>query len=188
MCGSWDPQLPPLLPPLFKFNKFVKYDTLGSFCTKNQVCIIRRSWDQVISILFRSWKNQRFFPTSRLRFCPPLLSISAKIWNFLLWNIVSLQPRVVRRWFFILVNSDVPFFWKIKILKKGGQRGGRYLNMKFNDNYDKKYKYDAQNRSQSLVLCYIWSESMFRNNAPPFAPPKNAPPFAPPPLIFIPLG
>ena len=114
---------------------------------------------------------------------PPLLSISAKIWNFLLWNIVSLQPRVVWRWFFILVNSDVPFFWKIKILKKGGQRGGRYLNMKFNDNYDKKYKYDAQNRSQSLVLCYIWSESMFWNNATP----KNARPF-PPPLIFIHLG
>ena len=48
-----------------------------------------------------------------------------------------------------------------------------------NSSYGKKYKYDAQNRSQSLVLCYIWSESMFRNTAPPFAPPKNAPPFAP---------
>ena len=78
MCGSWDPQLPPLLPPLFKFNKFVKYDTLGSFCTKNQVCIIRRSWDQVISILVRSWKNQRFFPTSRLRFCPPFCQSQLK--------------------------------------------------------------------------------------------------------------
>ena len=48
--------------------------------------------------------------------------------------------------------------------------------MQLSDNYDKKYKYDAQNRSQSLVLCYIWSESMFQNTAPPFAPPKNAPP------------
>ena len=80
---------PPLLPPLFKFNKFVKYDTLGSFCTKNQVCIIRRSWDQVISILVRSWKNQRFFPTSRLRFCPPFCESPAVMGPELIRNPVS---------------------------------------------------------------------------------------------------
>ena len=78
LCDYCDPQLPPLLPPLFKSIKFVKYDTWASFCTKNQVYIISRSWDKVISILVQSWKNQRFFATLRWRFCLPFCQFQLK--------------------------------------------------------------------------------------------------------------
>ena len=94
---------------------------------------------------------------------------------------------VIWGWFLILIKSEVVDFWKMKISKKGGQRGGRYPHLTWSSNYVKNSRFSLKSAFPSFVWWYIRSEPSVRNVAPPFAPPFYASPFAPP-FIYTPLG
>ena len=98
---------------------------------------------------------------------------------FLASNIVFQWVIVVWSWFLILLNSEIPCFAKIKFLKKGGQRGGRCVDLKWLGGYTKKYEFHLRNASYGFVSCYIWSEQTFGNVARPFAQPFSATPGCP---------
>ena len=91
-----------------------------------------------------------------------------------------MEPDVVWDWFLILVKPEAIYVWKMKISKKGRQRGCRSVSLKWSGDYMKKYEFHLRNWLQSFVACYIWSKPIFGNTAPPFAPPFYAPLGAPP--------
>ena len=66
------------------------------------------------------------------------------------------------------LKKKSPWFAKRKILKKGWQRGGRCVDLKWLGGYTKKYEFHLRNSSYGFVSCYIWLEQTFGNVAPPF--------------------
>ena len=109
---------------------------------------------------FQVQKNQWFFTLRDVIFWVILRPLLKKC-TFLASKIIFQWVIVVWSWFLILVNSEIPYFAKIKFLKKGVQRGGRCVDLKWLGGYTKKYEFHLRNASYGFVSCYVWSEQTF---------------------------
>ena len=177
--SSFHSQSCPPFAPLFNTCQILKYITSATFCTKNEIHnYVRSTYISIPNMTSKCSKIDDFVTLSDPIFCMILL-FSCKNPSFRFQSVLFSDVMVVRTWFLIQEKSEVKYFSKNYIWKKGVQRGGKYPYFNWRNDYVKNYRFGLRNNHQSSVSWYMWSEPAFRNLATPFASPFHASPFAP---------